>query len=816
MRIITRLNLLLIIFILIQNITFSQQKLNPIEWDLQTPYEKLYLHTDREFYFQGDSIWFKAYYLDGQTQQLIPGLNNMYVEIFNNNGGTIHSQVSLITNGISDGNIQIPDTLKSGNYLLRAFTDFQKNFGEDAYFYKSLTISKIKHSFDLSDDKSVNEDKSNLEIDVAFYPEGGCLLAGQLNTIGVKAIDNNGRNISVKGNIINKKGHIVSSFVTSYRGMGSFHFTPKTNEKYSVQIKNYPNYKSKFIKIDRSGIKVEFSGKENTDFIFQVTTNSQSFQKNRYHIAIMHRGQVLFHQEFIQDRKKFLLRIKQSILPAGINRFILLDEQLKPISERLFFSNKLNINNLDIKLEKDSYKQRSDVNINIFDKNEFSDESFSNLSVAIIDKNSAGVNGSKINILSSLLIDSELKGHIDSTTDYFIDEDQISSTKKLNLLMLTQGWSKYIWNSIPEKSIPHLVNETGGISISGKVKRLTSKKAVADGEVILGLSDSYGHRIYDTKSNTNGRFSFSNLSFFDTTAIYIQALNKKGRNSTEVLLDSLFEKTPIISLTHLQSVKTAPTIAPKKIHLEKYNSEVEMKKFNLKSGSILLDEVTVKAKRIEKDDGYTKSYGVADYSFKVVDAYKVTDNIQSFLQRSIPGISFTNSSIVLRQRVTGLSGTPTPSLVLLDGMPLGSSDLDFIKSLPMSSIDKIEVLKSAAKCVIYGAKANGGVVAIYSQKGQVINKDAYIKGVLTKKIIGYSGNKEFYSPKYTAENINTKKPDHRITLYWNPNIMTKNRKASFSFFTSDDTGTFKVFIEGITTNGDICLGTAAFTIDDYF
>lgn len=816
MKIFTSKSLLLISFLLIQNTLFSQKSNNLLSRDDHIQYGKLYLHTDRESLFQGDSIWFKAYYLDGQTHQLISGLNNLYVELADSKGHIKNSQVLLLDNGECSGNIKLLTSLKPDNYILRAFTDREKDFGEDAFFHKILTVSETKNLSELIKDRTIKKKKKTVEIDVAFLPEGGLLLEDQLNIVGVKATDENGKSVSIQGKIIDSNGHPVSQFATNYKGMGSFHFTPRKKENYKVEIEDYPNYKNDFIKINKSGIKAEFIGKEKTDLLFQISTNSDSFRKRNYHIAFIHRAKVYFHQKIYLENKHAQIRIEQSILPAGINSFVLLDEQLNPISERLFFSHNLNINYLDIKLEKNKYETRSEVNIELFDKNDFHNQSFSKLSMAVINKDATNLNGPKLNILSCLLIDSELKGHIESSTDYFIDDKKISSESKLNLLMLTHGWSKYLWNSIPEKSINNNSNETEGLTLKGKLKRLFRKKAIADGKVTLGLFKNDEYTIYETSSDNKGRFSFNNLIFTDSAYAVINALSKNGKSTIEILLDPLFGKSPVIPKTYLQLSINAPAFMSKEIHQQKYFNDQDMKEFDLELNSILLDEVVVRRKKIERRDGYTKMYGVADYSFKVNENYSATDNVQTFLQRSIPGISFTQSSIILRQRVTDFSGQPTPSLILLDGMPLGVGDLDFVKRIPMSSVAKIEILKSAAKCVIYGSQANGGVVAIYSNKGANLNsKNSYIKGVITEKLHGYSAYKEFYSPKYTLENINTKKPDHRISLYWNPNIITKNGKASLSFFTSDDIGIFNVFVEGITSNGEICLGTAELSIDDY-
>ncbi|MBA7711879.1 hypothetical protein ES703_120846 [subsurface metagenome] len=113
-----------ILFFSNQNVLFPQQTENWLERNDPIPFRKLYLHTDRDIYFQGDSVWFKAYYLEGQTHQFISGFYSMYVDLVDKNGLTINSQVFPIDNGEIAGNMIIHDSIEPGNYLLRAFAIF--------------------------------------------------------------------------------------------------------------------------------------------------------------------------------------------------------------------------------------------------------------------------------------------------------------------------------------------------------------------------------------------------------------------------------------------------------------------------------------------------------------------------------------------------------------------------------------------------------------------------------------------------------------------------------------------------------------------
>jgi hypothetical protein len=791
-----------IVFFSIHISSFSQPAENWLESSDPVFYPKVYLHTDREVYFPGDSIWFKAYYMDGQTQKLFPGDYSLYADLVDEHGQFIQSQVLLLEDGQVAGKIEIPDSIHPGNYLLRAFTDFQRNIGEDAFYHKTLIVTSIESSME----KAIPQAEGQRpEIDVAFLPEGGFMLAGQVNCVAVKAVDDKGTGIPLQGEIIDGNGEVVTQFNTQYKGMGSFQFSPLKEDSYHVRIKGYPDFEYTFDDLVKEGIKIEYSGESKDNILFNVTTNSESFLQKSYYFAILNRGRVLFQQAFVQNSRDFPIKINHDALAAGINRFVLLDEQLKPISERLYFSRNIEIDTIKITADQNIYSPRHEVQIEIFDEKEPGDTTISNLSMAVVDSYALGVNGPRQNILSWFLIDSELKGNIESPAHFFKDDDYLSSKEKLNLLMLTNGWSRYIWTSLAENPPDPGLEMSEGITLKGTVKHALTKKPIVKGDVELKIYTNENYVSAEGKTDKEGRFSFDNVVFTDTAAVFIQGRNKKGNLYTVLDLDTLFKQDPEPSYLYLPKDETKAHYSSQ-LYEQKYFSDLDLKNFVLENGSILLEEVTITKKR-DTGDGHFRLYLKPYNSMKITNKDYGYMNVGDYLQGRVSGIMVFGNTILMR----GLgSFKPGPPLFLIDGTPMPG---DVIMSIPMSDIDVVEVLKDPEELAIFGVRAGNGVISIFTHRGGAsIGSNSYVQGTISKKLKGYSSYREFYSPRYTPDNIASERPDHRLTLYWNPAITTDQGKAMVSFFTSDDNARYKILVEGVTQTGEISLGISEFEV----
>ena len=65
-------NAFLLILVLVASHSLHAQKIDKYIEDQQSvPFQKLYLHTDREFYFKGDTLWFASYLLEAQSHDPI-------------------------------------------------------------------------------------------------------------------------------------------------------------------------------------------------------------------------------------------------------------------------------------------------------------------------------------------------------------------------------------------------------------------------------------------------------------------------------------------------------------------------------------------------------------------------------------------------------------------------------------------------------------------------------------------------------------------------------------------------------------------------
>jgi len=119
-------------------LTESLQKLE--SYHNNYPREKVYLHLDKPYYSIGEQIWFKAYLTIGNYNFLSSLSKILYVELINPNDEVAISVRLPVLSGITFGDILLTDSLSEGNYRIRAYSNWMRNFDEKYYFDKTIQI----------------------------------------------------------------------------------------------------------------------------------------------------------------------------------------------------------------------------------------------------------------------------------------------------------------------------------------------------------------------------------------------------------------------------------------------------------------------------------------------------------------------------------------------------------------------------------------------------------------------------------------------------------------------------------------------------
>ena len=107
------------------------------------PWEEIYVHTDRQDYIAGEEIWMKAYLIDRQSFKLSNESRIAYIEILNQENRPVLQKRIKLDFGSGPGQLVLPDTLSSGYYTMRAYTNWMKNFLPANCFTKRLKIINV-------------------------------------------------------------------------------------------------------------------------------------------------------------------------------------------------------------------------------------------------------------------------------------------------------------------------------------------------------------------------------------------------------------------------------------------------------------------------------------------------------------------------------------------------------------------------------------------------------------------------------------------------------------------------------------------------
>ena len=137
--------LLLINSLLTYGQTPSEEQLKNLisqtrQYQSERPYEKVHLHMDKPYYAIGDKIWFKAYVVSSENNQPSGISKILYAELINEKDSVKQTLKLPLLVGLTWGEFALSDTMKEGNYRIRAYTNWMRNFGEDYFFDKTITI----------------------------------------------------------------------------------------------------------------------------------------------------------------------------------------------------------------------------------------------------------------------------------------------------------------------------------------------------------------------------------------------------------------------------------------------------------------------------------------------------------------------------------------------------------------------------------------------------------------------------------------------------------------------------------------------------
>ncbi len=741
--------------------------------------EKLYLHIDRNIFTPGETVWFKGYLENKSYQSVMPTSNYVYVELLRD---TIVSRVLLkkSAEGFA-GQMVLPDDIAPGEYILRAYTNWNKNLPAEYMFYSKI---RIVGSEGESEQESTRK-KADLRID--FYPESGRYFAGMIATIAFKS---NYKNLS--GYVRNSKGDKVADFCTEHDGMGRFMFLPEEGERYYAEISSDVKNDNKYALPDPSGeggmINIRYKDEE-------IIIHSYLLKETAS--LILHNGSEIYYCEAVGAGSS-VIRVAEKGLVKGINHALLMSPEGKILAERLFFIHENDNVAIDLKFDKDQYKTRERVVVNATLKDSAGQPVAGEFSVSVLDGNFRDFSQEE-GIDSYMLISSELKGKVNNPGFYFNRRIPLKERKSgADLLMMVQGWRYYDMEDLYSHQPQVRYGKEFNQSVSGYVN--SSGKRKSEGLSLTLFSPDIGYYYKGNFPGTN--FYVDSLDFQDGTRFFIQPEGKsRGKefvvntdnDHTAKLIeyDKLYPS--IIISSNMDSTKNEIPVI--------YNDNIRTRKLN---EVVLTESAYYKPKHNPSPYGQPlerrsvkERKDLKKYDYKDAIDY-IVDNNPGFIKVGNCIYSQRSGSIVNTfKQTTIIKNQP---ILYIDGLKMQSTG-DLMTLCPfVREIETLAVLRGVDGA-LYGSL--WGVIMITTRRGDTEKQIEKSNGIKISPL-GWQKPTRFYSPVYDTEELyNNPKPDYRTTLYWNPSIKTdKNGVATFKFYTSDYDNPFVIRIEGIFSGTD--------------
>lgn len=747
--------------------------------------ERAFIHFDKHVYTPGETIWFKAYLMN----ELLPANDSktFYVDWIDDKGNILHHTVSPLVNAVTNGQYEIPSTYKGGNISVRGYTRWMLNFDSSFIFNKTISL--------INKDSLAKPQKITIIPTLEFFPEGGDAIAGVSNKIAFKATDQWGRPVNIKGTVVDSKGSVIDSLRMLHDGMGIFMLTPQTGNSYKA--------KWKFEKNAEQTTNLPAAKTDGVSLNVTIGANRRSFVVNfpgsfASKMDSLHIVGTMFQHTIFTITKPTSASVAGVVptnhLPYGPLTITVFDKTWKPLAERVTYISNSASYRIKPEFEVDrwglSYRARDEVKIKLPQA-----ASPASLSIAVTDM-AIGADSSE-NILSHMMLTSELKGKVHNPAYYFADTSN-KVQQHLDLVMLTNGWRRFNWDNVISGKLPKInyPKDTTYLSVSGKLAGVMPALIGPTSTIVVMMKqkDKEG-QVLVLPIMKDGSFNDPNAIIFDTAKVHYQ-LQDKGIDGSLVQFMPYKLRVPAGGRSWIKSM--FPDTTGYRYHLMR-NAEAlaNIEKSKYKE----LEEVIVRAKGKTPVQLLNEKYASGMFSGDAIQLDLLSDplagsaiDIFSYLQGKVAGLQITGQGAGSSLNWRG--GAPQ---LYIDEMP---ADVNFVSNI---NVRDVAYIKAFRPPFMGGFNGANGAIAIYTRRGGDVQNEP-TKSLNSARIEGYTPIKEFYVPKYYSMEVPPGSDrDVRTTIYWNPNVAIDPNKKEIllSFYNNDVTDAFRVIINGMTTDGKL-------------
>ena len=732
--------------------------------------ELLYLQTDKGIYETGEDLWFKTYTLDAQSLALSDRSKTLFVEMLNAKDSIVWQEKYPILSGIAGGHIYVNKDLKEGDYRIHAYTRF--SFLNDTlrpvYPKKIRVIKSIAY-------KGTNspQEKDQPVARFSFFPEGGYLIDGIPTKVAFKALDAKGMPAKVAGRLL-ENGKDITKLESVHDGMGFVFILPIKGASYKAVLSDGREFP--FAEVVSSGLSVHLR-KQTDEYLEFLLSQPKGAAAQAIKLEGKMRGGLCCTATgTLSERLKIRIPLKEFPM-QGIAEFTLYNTDGQPMAERLVYIHPER--KLHIELDTDSarYFTRGKGKLNVKVTDETGNPVQAHLGLSIFDRAYQNELNPE-NMLSYCYLSTEIKGNIHNPAYYF-DSNNKDRQAALDLLLLTQGWRRYVWEKADSATLADcfLSDEIKGKQIIGKKKQ----KELANGGQLIQVSGP------STKSqfiivDSLGRFTVSTDQMIALRGgyVYLKPMLDKDEYKPSIVIEESFYKADSLRKS-CQSFFACmnPSLVVSDLALDYPVISQD--------SSILLSEITVTGKkgRIFRDKMMGRLDSLAQISIGVSWVCGCKSDCGTFLN-DYKGYS---------HHPIGCPGAPPKKRV----PPVIGETYALIKYEPVGK---------------KGGWNDGWIITAMDHvtyQGEEFTEEELLRMNNLWRVKGYYGTREFYQPDEL--DVQSPLPDARNVLLWKPDIITDEKgEAEVEFFCSDTNTNFMGVIEGTDGIGNIGTSRCEFRV----